>query len=157
LYIAGNLGFTLNLEGQYKEAEKVYRETLDADRRVFGPENPSTLLVLHSLAVVLTNEGQYDEAESLLRTSIDTMRRVLAPENPLRAVSLYSLGLVMALRGHKNEALSLLREAVDHGLSAASALGIEKNANLKSLHGDPRFAALVEHAKQLASLEQQSK
>lgn len=63
----------------------------------------------------------------------------------------------MALRGRKNEALSLVREAIDHGLSPATYLGIDKYPDFQSLHGDPRFAALVAYAKQHASLEQQSK
>jgi hypothetical protein len=40
-----------------------------------------------------------------------------------------------------------LREAIDHGLSPVDALGMERDADLKSLHGDPRFDALVAHAK----------
>jgi len=157
LITAGNLAFTLHLEGRYTEAEKLERETLDADRRVYGPESYVALLCTLNLASTLTSEGKYDEAESLLRKSIEGLRRLRGPDAPQTADSVYSLGCVMALRGRNNEALSLLREAVDHGLSAADALGIEKDDNLKSLRADPQFAALVAYAKQHVSSTQQPK
>ena len=39
-----NLAGDLQSEGQYAEAEKLVRETLDIRRRVLGPEHPDTLL-----------------------------------------------------------------------------------------------------------------
>jgi hypothetical protein len=50
-----------------------------------------------------------------------------------------------------------LREAVDHGLSADLDLTIEKETDFKSLHGDPRFDALVAHAKERAAAVPKSK
>ncbi|SPE27227.1 hypothetical protein SBA2_340013 [Acidobacteriia bacterium SbA2] len=58
---------------------------------------------------------------------------------------------VIAKRGQIEEAFSLLREAVDHGLLPSVALTMGDDPDLKSLHGDPRFAALVAHAKELAA------
>ncbi len=49
---------------------------------------------------------------------------------------------------------SLLREAVDHGLSPTFDLAIEKDSDLKSLHGDPRFAVLMAYAKERAAAAQ---
>lgn len=156
LILAGNLAFTLSREGRYSESEKLDRQILDADRRVFGLENQTTLLTMHTLALTLLSEGQYAESESLLRKCVDSLRRLFGPDDRQTADALYVLGLVVAVRGRNDEALSLLREAVDHGLPVAGKLAIGEEEALKSLHGDPRFAALVEHAKQLASLEQQS-
>ena len=48
----------------------------------------------------------------------------------------------------------MLSQAVDHGLSPSVDLGIDKDPDLKSLHGDPRFAALVAHAKERAAAAQ---
>jgi hypothetical protein len=44
-----------------------------------------------------------------------------------------------------------LRQALDHGLFPTGALGMEKDLGLKSLHGDPRFVALVAYAKERAA------
>jgi len=40
---------------------------------------------------------------------------------------------------------------VDHGLLPGFSLGIAKDSDLKALHGDPRFDALVAHAKERAA------
>jgi hypothetical protein len=45
-----------------------------------------------------------------------------------------------AVQGNWDEALSKLREAVDQGLRPMDDLHIETDPDLKSLHGDPRFA-----------------
>lgn len=84
----------------------------------------------------------------LQRQALDVRRRVLGPDHPDTAGSLYSLACLAALRGKSHEALSFLGEAIDHGLDPATDLGIGKDPNLKSLHGDPRFEAFVAHAKE---------
>jgi hypothetical protein len=57
----------------------------------------------------------------------------------------------MALQGRPNEAFSMLREAINTGLDVRTLRGIEKDSDLKSLHADPRFAALVAEAKKHAA------
>jgi non-specific serine/threonine protein kinase/serine/threonine-protein kinase len=146
-----NLSVTLMHEGRYAEAEKMERELLDIERRVLGPEHPDTLDTINTLAGILEEEGRYDEAEKMERELLDIQRRVLGPEHPATAVSVYNLGCLAARQGRRNEALSLLSEAVDHGAPAHIDLGIDKDPDLKSLHGDPRFDALVAKARQLAA------
>ena len=151
------LSFTLSQEGRYAEAERLYREILDVERRVLGPEHPETLGVVDSLAGVLGKEGRYTEAEKLLHGALDVQRRVLGPDNPDVSLSIENLGCLAALQGHADEALSLVREAIDHGLSPAADLRIDKDPDFQSLHGDPRFDALVAYAKQHASAAQPPK
>ena len=153
LFSMNNLAFSLQHEGQYAEAEKLYRDTLDLRRRILGPEHPQTLGSMVGLASVLSYEGHYVEAEKLLRETLDIQRRVLGPEHPGTAYSTYILACLAARRGQRDEALSLLREAVDHGLAPPpwAALDIEKDPDLQSLHGDPRFDGLVAHAKKRAA------
>jgi serine/threonine protein kinase/Tfp pilus assembly protein PilF len=154
LMLMFNLAHVLNDEGHYAEAEKLYRETLDISRRVLGPEHPETLRSMNNLADCLLKMREYAEAEEVLKQALDIQRRVLGPETPDIAISTYNLGVVSAHRGRRNEALSLLREAVDHGLPPAADFGIEEDPDLKLLHGDPRFAALVAHAKERAAAVQ---
>ncbi len=149
-----DLANVLDDEGNYAEAEKLYREALEVRRRVLGPEHPETLAALGNLANAVMGEGRYDEAEKLFRESLEIQRRVLGPGNPEIAVSTYNLGCIAAHRGRRDEALSLLRDAVDHGLPLAADLGMDQDSDLKSLHGDPRFAALVAHAKERATSAQ---
>jgi|ERR1700730_17421990 hypothetical protein len=91
------------------------------------------------------------EAEKLYRETLEILRRVLGPEHPDTANSTYNLACVAARTGNRDEALSLLREAVDHGLAPDQDLDMEKDPDFKSLHGDPRFGALIAHAKERAA------
>jgi serine/threonine protein kinase len=147
-----NLGLTLRREGRYADAEKLEREAVDTGVRVLGPEHPNTLSSIVSLALVLKQEGRYAEAEKLLRQALDIDRRTLGPEHPQTAECIYNLACTVALEGRRDEALSLIRQAVDHGLFPRQDVGLlQKDSDLESLHGDPRFAALVAHAKEVAA------
>jgi len=146
------LANALQDEGHYAEADRLYRETIDAETRVLGPEHRDTLSTENDLAIVLLNERHYAEAEKLHQDTLAVQRRVQGPESPDAASSTYNLGCVAALRGRRDEALSLLSEAVDHGLRPSVDLYLDKDPDLKSLHGDPRFALLVAHAKERAAV-----
>ena len=67
----------------------------------------------------------------------------------------YNLAIVEERMGKRDEALQLLREAVDHGLSAGFRAGMQKDPDLKSLHGDPRFVALIAETKSRAATASQ--
>jgi len=151
-----SLATVLTNESHYAEAEKIFRETLDIQGRILGPEHPDTLVAMSNLANAVMGEGRYDEAEKLFRRTHNVQRRVLGPEHPNTAISAYNLGCIAAHLGRRYEALSLLREAVDHGLPPYADLGMDKDPDLKSLHGDPQFAALVAHAKERAAVAQKS-
>ena len=152
-----DLANDLSDQGHFAEAEKLHREALDIERRVLGPEHPRTLLSMNNLATALYREGRYAEAEKMFRETLDIDRRVLGPEHPGTALIVYNLGVVAAHEGNRTEALSLLRQAVDHGVALHWALGMEKDPDLQSLHGDPRFDALVAYAKERAAAAQKPK
>jgi len=152
-----NLALDLSGQGHYAEAEQLYRETLEIRRRVLGPEHPDTLRSMGNLASGLIDEGNYTEAEKLLKQVRDIQRHVLGPEHSDTAVSTYNLACVAAHLGRRGEAFALLREAVDHGLSAQGDLDLDQDPDLKSLHGDPRFAPMVAHAKEVAASAQKTK
>jgi serine/threonine protein kinase len=154
LATANNLADTLLEEGHYAEAEKLQRQTLEIRRKASGPEHPSTLAVAANLGITLRTEGNYAEAEKVLRETLEIQRRVVGPNHPDTALSTYQLACIAAHRGQLDEAFSLLGEAIDHGLSVAGDLVIEKENDLKPLHGDPRFDALVTDAKQRAAAAQ---
>jgi len=146
-----NLVGTLSREGKLAEAEQLEQETLKIQRRVFGLENLGTISSMMNLAAVQAEMGRYDEAENGFRQALELEKRVLGPDQPETALTTYNLACVLARRGRREEALSLLRQAVDHGLQPRIDLKIEKEPDFDSLHGDPRFTALVAHAKERAS------
>jgi tetratricopeptide (TPR) repeat protein len=138
-------------EGQYSEAEQLFRQTLDAKRRTLGPEHPSTLNAVDGLARLLKNEKRYPEAEEAYRQAFAGRGRVLGAGHPDTASTAYGLACVLALGGKRDEAFSNLQFAVEHKLSSAEREGLEKNTDLKSLHGDPRFDALLVSSRQRAA------
>src|ERR1035438_8552798 len=73
------LATALDDEGRYAEAEKLYRETLDIQRRVLGTEHPDTLRSMNNLAIVLNHQRRFTEAEKLHRETLDIQRRILGP------------------------------------------------------------------------------
>jgi serine/threonine protein kinase/tetratricopeptide (TPR) repeat protein len=148
------LGNILTDEGRYPEAEKLDRETLQVESRVLGLEHVDTLMSMSNLGTILMEEAHYAEAEKLYLETLDVQKRILGPEHPDTAITTYNLGCIAAHLNQRDKALALLREAVDHGLPVAGDLQMDKDPDLKSLHGDPRFAALVVHAKERAAATQ---
>jgi Tfp pilus assembly protein PilF len=106
---------------------------------------------MNNLAAALGDQGRYDEAEKLFRQTLEIRRRVLGPEHPDTAASSFNLACMAARKGQRDEALSLLREAMEHGLKMHGLARLEDDRDLKSLHGDPRFQALVADARKYAA------
>lgn len=142
LITMGNLADVLMVEGKYAEAEQLTRHTLEAHRRILGPDHSVTLYAMDRLGEVLKREKRYPQAEKALRDTLEARRRVLRPGHPNTARSAYELAEVLALEGKRAEAVSQLQWAIGNGLAAQTRKDLEKDADLKSLHGDPRFAAL---------------
>jgi eukaryotic-like serine/threonine-protein kinase len=149
-----NLSVNLTSEGRDAEAESLDREAFEIQKRVLGPEHPSTLLTMNNLAGDLAKTHQYAEAEKVMKEVLEIQRRVIGPDSPDAAISTYNLGMIAAQRGQRDKAFSLFQESVDHGLPPNIAQGIAADPDLKPLHGDPRFDALVAHAKGRAAAAQ---
>jgi hypothetical protein len=96
-------------------------------------------------------EGKYKEAESLDAQALEAAKRVAGPNDALTATIKYNMACLKAHMGDKSAAIALLTDAVDHGFPPGDDLGIDSDSDLASLRGDPRFTALVAHAKQVAS------
>ena len=141
-----NLGVIMRRMGRYAEAEKIYREALPVQSRVLGLEHPDTLVLKESLAIAVAKQKRYQEAEEIYAETLVVIRRVYGPDHPTTAGSIYNIACLEAVQGHHDKALSLLNDALDHGLNANVASGIESDEDLQSLHGNPRFAALVARA-----------
>jgi serine/threonine protein kinase len=144
------LANTLQNDKRLGEAASLYRELLERQRQVLGPEHMDTLATLSNLGALLTDEHHYTEAEKYLREALETERRVLGPDHVRTAISAYNLACDYAVSGHRRQALALLRESVEHGGGPVLAQAIGTDEDLKSLHGDPQFQALVAEAKQKA-------
>ena len=142
--------WTMEREGRLAEAENLQRSVLDIERRVLGPENPGILYGLESEAIYVSLEGHFSSAERLFREAIEIASKTNEPSE--LAIAWYTFACGAAVTGHHNEALEYLAHAVDHGFAASGWM--DTDPDLKSLHSDPRFGALVAKARQNAAAEQ---
>ena len=63
---AKNLAGALKAQGEFPEAVRILRETLEVRRRALGAEHPNTLASASNLANVLLAQGEFPEAARIL-------------------------------------------------------------------------------------------
>jgi hypothetical protein len=115
------------------------------------------MLTARTLGQLALREKRYPEAEKSFREELDGRRHTLGPGHPTTAVAAYNLASTQALQGKRDGAFANLQFALEHELPAENILALEKDTNLKSLHGDPRFDALVASARQRSAAVAKSK
>jgi len=119
--------------GRHDEAQQAYRRGVQAAEKH---------LELHSddaRALVLGATGWCQLGEP--KRALDWVRRALAVD-PDEAMTLYNVACAYALMGRTDEAIDCLEKAVDNGYTHKE--WIENDADFKSLHGQPRFQALLQ-------------
>jgi serine/threonine protein kinase len=126
-------------QGRYAEAEQSYRETLGVRTRVLGHAHPNTVITLENLAITLSHEGRYSEARGLFQEAIKTAAQANQPGQVGRAWYNFAIGALAA--GHRDEAVMNLGRAIDNGYHYPEKIAADPD--LKLLHDDPRFQALV--------------
>jgi len=146
-----NLAVILARSERMPEAEQLEDQTLQIQLRVYGRENLGTINSMINVAAMQAQLEHLDAAEKGFREALELEKKILGPDQPEAALTAYDLADVLAARGQREEALSLLQQAIEHGLQPRSLLTIGQDPDFNSLHSDPRFKALVAHAKELAS------
>jgi non-specific serine/threonine protein kinase/serine/threonine-protein kinase len=130
---------------QLPQAEKLFKEVLDSRRRLLGSDHPDTLSSMSDLATALMSEEHYEEAERLLQDALAAQRRVLGENHPITASTTYNLGCLHARMGEAANAMEDLRRAIKDGYPDAD--GMSQDPDLKSLHSNASFPALVAAAR----------
>jgi non-specific serine/threonine protein kinase/serine/threonine-protein kinase len=143
-----DLAYAISVQGRPQEAEKIQRQGLEISTRALGPSDRLTLIFAGQLAATLGDLGRLPEAEKLLQNARAIQLDTRGLNHVDTAETTYSLACIEARMGHRTQALTLLGEAIDHGLPPRYDNSLETDGDLSSLHGDPRFAALIAHAKE---------
>ena len=97
---------------RFREAEKLYRDALEAAQHTLGREHRNALISMGNLASVLGSEGRNAEAERMQREVYETRRRVLGPDDPDTVLALDEIGAVLDRERRYAEAVRLLQEAI---------------------------------------------
>jgi serine/threonine protein kinase len=141
------LAVTMMKEGHYAEADKLQSQIIEIKTRVLGPTHTSTLQSMEMEALVLSREGQYADSEKMFRDVIETAEKTGQPATVAEAW--YNFACAEAARGRPDEAFADLNHAIENGLISPGELSADPE--LKSLHSDPRFDALVAKARETIS------
>ncbi|KAI9777221.1 MAG: hypothetical protein M1816_004828 [Peltula sp. TS41687] len=127
-----NLAKALSNQGEYAEAEKMHRETLELKEKVLGKEHPDTLTSTNNMAVALsnqekhleakkmyretlkhyTNKGEYAEAAKMHRETPALREKVLGKEHPGALRSMFNLAVTLYRQGEYAEAEKVHRESL---------------------------------------------
>jgi tetratricopeptide (TPR) repeat protein len=121
----------LYFQGSYGEAEAMYRQALEVQEKVLGPEHSSTLSSVHDLALVLLSQGKYKEGEIMLRQVLAIREKILGPEDPCIFHSVNNLGIVLSMQGKNKEAEIIHRQALE---VQEKVLGPGHSSTLDSVH-----------------------
>ncbi len=141
------LALTMAKEGRYSEADKLQSQVIEIKTRVLGPTHTSTLQSMEMEALGLSREGRYADAEKMFRDVIETAGKTNQPATVAEAW--YNFACAEAARGRPDEAFADLNHAIENGLISPGELSADPE--LKSLHGDLRFDALVAKARETIS------
>jgi len=107
-----NLATVLKHEGRYPEAEKLIRETLEAQTRLLDANDPDTLASRSVLADVLFREQKPQEAEVLARSAFNDQLRTLGSLHHDTIETLGFLGMALVRSGRYEDAKKLYLDAI---------------------------------------------
>ena len=112
-----NIAFSLHGEGQYGEAELLFREAIEMNRKLLGNDHPDIAMALNNLAFVIRQKGDLQAAISMSRESLDTYRRTLGDEHPSVARGMSNLAMWLLEAKDYATAEPLLSQALEIRLS----------------------------------------
>lgn len=146
------------LDGDFDEAQRLYRRAAALYEDALGPEHPLTLFNRNGLAAALWHEGDYDGAEELMRELIEIETRSAGPRTPFVASKRHDLGATLRRQGRYEEAVAEHRAALDIQLESLGPehpeVGKARGNLASALDGwGQHEAALVEHRRAIDIFE----
>ncbi|KXX83370.1 Kinesin light chain [Madurella mycetomatis] len=97
----------LSYLGQWKEAEWLGVQVMEARKRMLGEEHPSTLTSIGNLALAYWGQGRWKEAEELGVQVMEASKRVRGEEHPDTLISIGNLASTYRDQGRWKEAEEL--------------------------------------------------
>lgn len=108
-----NLAEVYRLLGRLDDAEKLYLEALELDRRRPVGNPSETATTLNNLALLYRAQKRFDEAEGLYRRALRLLEEGLGPNHPDVARLLNNWAMLELTRGEPARALELGRRALE--------------------------------------------
>jgi tetratricopeptide (TPR) repeat protein len=130
------LGILAQDRGDYQEAERQYRRSLEINERLGNQADMAT--GYHQLGMLAQDRGDYEEAERQYRRSLDIKERL--GNQAGMAIAYHQLGMLAQLRGDYEEADRQYRRSLDIkerlGHQAGMATSYHQLGMLAELRGD---------------------
>jgi CHAT domain-containing protein len=133
------VGARHNIEEDYQQAERAYRDALALHQRLFGRDNPDQADALVHLALNISNQGRFGEAADLYRRAEALVVGVQEPLVQARVQQYMAQNL--ANQGKRREARAALDRAEVLYLTTAPDLGpfMAKQAERQTSHHSHGF------------------
>jgi serine/threonine protein kinase len=107
-----NLAGMARRRGKSAEAEGLYREAIERQRRAHRMDAEAFSITLNNLAVLLRLKGDYDGSYTLYQEAFDTLAIVLGPGHPTSLLVSGNMAGLASRTGRTEEGLTLYRERV---------------------------------------------
>ena len=107
-----NRATSLQRDGQYSEAERLFKRALVIVERLYGPNNLDVAASLNNLADLYDDQGRYADAEPLYNRSLGILTRIRGPNHPDTARILNNLALLYKNQGRYSDAEALLKRSL---------------------------------------------
>lgn len=124
-------------QGDFKEAERLFRETLRLNETLPVGVHTNVSLALNNLAAAVRSLGRIDEAEALHRRALAIRRQEHGNRSAPVAESLQNLGVIEQSRNRPDAAIVFYREALDirsHILGEAHPLTLQTLSSVGTAH-----------------------
>jgi eukaryotic-like serine/threonine-protein kinase len=106
------IGRTYLALGNYEEAERQLRRTLETRRALLGESHPEVARTVSGIALVLENAGRLDSAEVLWRQALDLRRRTVREDDAETASLLDGIARMRERQGDLQTSEQLHREVL---------------------------------------------
>jgi tetratricopeptide (TPR) repeat protein len=100
-------------DGRYNEAEELFVQVIETQKKVLGEEHPDTLTSINNLALTYCNQGRWKEAKELEVQVIEIQKKVLGEEHPDTLTSMYNLAHMWKSQSKNEEAILLLENCLE--------------------------------------------
>ena len=121
----------LQAQGMCDEAEPLYREALETDRRTLGSRHPNTLTAINNLGQLLQIKGDLAAAKPLCREALERRRETLGDRHPDTLSSITDLSQLLLDEGDLAAAEPLQREVL---IVRRETLGSRHPSTLNSIN-----------------------
>ncbi|CAK8996151.1 unnamed protein product [Durusdinium trenchii] len=133
----GRLATVLGARGAFREAERLWRQILEAKELELGAEHADTLACANNLAGVFRAQQKVDEAEPLYRRALSGFEAMAGTMHPYALACANNLAILLKDQGKLDEAEVLHRQTLE---LCESQLG---EAHLDTLYALNNLAVLL--------------